>query len=135
MRLRNKGKSNSSGTIIVTDFKKLNSKDFYQTFDDILKEAALFSHDGRLFINKSLECSDFIFDIFNTLSQETTDVLREYADKYGKLFCNVKTFDDWYAMKDTDENRTHAFAMLCVPIEMKRREILSKYLYGSTKCN
>lgn len=138
MKLFSGCKGNQYNTITVTDFRKLNPVDFYYVhgaIKDIRKEIILCSYDGRLFVNKKFDGADLIYGLFNSLIHENVDTLQEYAKEYGKLFPYIKTFDDWLTMKDTDLNKVHALAVLCVPIEKQRREIMSKYFNNSTYKN
>lgn len=136
MKLFNGCKSNQYDAIIVTDFKKLDPNDFYNVhgvIKNIRKELILCTYDGRLFVNKKNECADLIYGLFDILMHESMDTLHGYEKRYKRLFPNIKSFDDWMTTEDTDINRTHTLAMLCVPIEIKRRELVLKYYNGSTQ--
>lgn len=140
MKLFDRKENHPYGAIIVTDFRKLHPSDFYLVhgaIKDMNKELILCSYAGRLYVNSNQdrECAKLLFDLFELLSRESRDTLQEYAKVYADLFPEIKTLEDWAAMKDTDENRTQALAMLCVPVELKRREIMLNYVKGNSKNN
>ena len=93
-------KTFAGGKVIVTDFKRLNP-DMFKPLYDLSK--------GQL-KKQSFLC--------------TPD---------GKLYLNKASngveldFDDWNTMHGTNEDKIKAYAMLCVPAELKRREIELEY--------
>ena len=122
--------------IILTDFKKLDPEDFEAVHGDLInirKEIILCSYDGRVYINKRFEGAELLYGVFNALMYENIDTLKEYARECEETYTGIKTFDDWVVMKDTNVNKVHALAMLCIPIEMQRRDFVMKYYNCSIK--
>ena len=65
--------------------------------------------------------------MFELLIRENKANLLQFQQVYQEKFPNIKTFDDWKTMQGTDSDKMLAFAMLSVPVELKRREITLQY--------
>ena len=134
MLMTERTRSYANGAIEVTNFKKLNSIDF-PMFDlkNINDELMLCSNNGKLYINSRFkEKCKVAVGVFEILAMESKEALLNFQRTYQKKYPNIKSFDDLAALEGTNEDKVNAFAMLSVPVELKRREIESAY-YGKAK--
>lgn len=117
--------------IVIADFRKLNPSIFlpYHNLDKktITNESVLCSADGKIFINKKSEFAEYLAETFELLIQETRETLKEFESQMKDRFPEIRSFEDWAKMTENEENRNMAFAMLMVPVELKRRGIEEKY--------
>lgn len=139
VRIWRKEKQSCGGKLIATDFKRLNPKIFYPvhelTKEDLNKELALYTLDGKIYVNTKIEGWNTVFSMFEILIGQGKETLKEFEKENHKKFPNIKTFDDWAKLAQsakTDRERNDAMqvlGMLAVPIEIKRRKIEKEY-YG-----
>ena len=126
-----KTKKYANGTVIVTNFNKLNPDDFimYDLDKDSIKdESLLCANNGILYINSKLEdAATLAASVFELLIRESKETLLGFQRTYQKKYPDIKTWDDFEAMEGTKEDRIDVFAMLSVPAELRRREIEAKY--------
>ena len=127
-----KTKKYANGTVIVTNFNKLDPEDFRPYHDlnkDAIKdESILCAYDGILYINSKLEdAATLAASIFELLIRESKETLLGFQRSYKKKYPDIKNWDDFNAMAGTYEDKVNAFAMLSIPAELKRREIEAKY--------
>ena len=118
------------GKLVVTNFKKLNPKMFAPlhnfTKQELNKAAG---------VNTEVKGYELFFGTLELLMQENRATLEQYEKEYGKKFPDVKNFDDWaeWSEKAQKEGRqkdsVYSFAVLVIPIELKRRAIEKGY-YG-----
>ena len=66
--------------------------------------------------------------------QETRETLKEFESQMKDRFPEIRSFEDWAKMTENEENRNMAFAMLMVPVELKRRGIEEKYYKWELEC-
>ena len=81
----------------------------------------------KIFINKKSEFAEYLAKTLEVLMQETRETLKDYESMMKEEFPEIESFDDWAKMTGGDNERNKAFAMLMVPVELKRREIENKY--------
>ena len=127
-----KTKKYANGTVIVTNFNKLHPDDFRPYHDlnkDAIKdESILCKYDGSLYINSNLEdAATLAASVFELLIRESKETLLGFQRTYQKKYPDIKTWDDFEAMEGTREDKVATFAMLSVPLELKRREIAANY--------
>lgn len=126
-----KTKTFAGGKVIVTDFKRLNPDMFKPLYDlskgQLKKQSFLCTPDGKLYLNKAANGVEMVAHIFELLVRESKNTLLDFQQEYQKLFPDIKDFDDWNTMQGTNEDKVKAYAMLCVPAELKRREIELEY--------
>lgn len=126
-----KAKKYANGTVIVTNFNKLNPDDFimYDLDKDSIKdESLLCANNGILYINSKLENeATLAASVFELLIRESKETLLGFQRTYQKKYPDIKNWDDFEAMEGTKEDRINVFAMLSVPAELRRREIEAKY--------
>lgn len=130
---KSKEKRLCGGKLIVTNFKRLNQKDF-PAYDNLMEELAVFSPDGKAYVNTKMWGCDLVSGIFEVLIQESKGTLKKLKKEFSEKYPRVKDFDSWgeWAKSDgcTDNKEiTESLAMLLIPIELKRREIEAGY-YG-----
>lgn len=127
-------KKDKINKVIVTDFKNLNPGDFKPfynlTKEEIKKEFALLSPDGKVYINSLEECSEFFADVFNILTKEDYYALEAYRADCTERYPGIKSIGDLDGMQGSDEEKKQVLAMFIIPMEFKRREIEKRY-YGS----
>ena len=119
----------ANGKIVITDFSKLDPKDFLYndlTQDNIEEQSSLLSFDGKVYINSEKEGYEYISNIFGILVHETRYALEQYAKRYKKQFPNT-TFYNWGELQESNEEKANILAALLVPAEIKRREIERAY--------
>lgn len=124
-------KNKNAGKVVITDFRKLDPSIFlpYHVLDKktIIRETVLCSASGKIFINKKSEFAEYLAKTLEVLMQETRETLKDYESMMKEEFPEIESFDDWAKMTGGDNERNKAFAMLMVPVELKRREIENKY--------
>lgn len=126
----------ANGKIIICDFKQLNPKDFILLPDlntkNILSRVVLFGSDGKIYINNKIDGWFFLAGVFETIIPESQYTLEQFCKTFKEKYKNI-TFDNICGIrcggKYTDEEITQAFALLCIPVELKRRSIEKAY-YG-----
>lgn len=127
MKLVNRNRKNrKSNVVVVTSFEKIKPRDFVLVHGNLVnidKEMFLCSNDGRIFINKDNELSEFLHGFFDTITTVKTETLLEYKAMYEEKFPDIKSFDDLITMEDKESNIVYALTLLCVPIEINRRKI------------
>lgn len=125
---KSKIKSKDKSTVVLTSFKRINPRDFSLCHGNCInlnKEIILCSNDGRIFVNKDMKDSAYMYEFFCILTSETTETLLAYKAEYEKKFPEIKSFDDLINVKDKEANITYALALLSIPIELNRRKIAS----------
>ena len=126
-----KTKKYANGTVIVTNFNKLNPDDFimYDLDKDSIKDKSLLcANNGILYINSKLEdAATLAASVFELLIRESKETLLGFQRTYQKKYPDIKNWDDFETMEGTKEDRINVFAMLSIPAELKRREIEAKY--------
>lgn len=131
MQILNKTKKYANGTVLVTDFNKLNPDIFKPLYDfdkkQLKEQSILCTPNGKLYINRKWQGADTVAEMFELLIRENKANLLQFQQVYQEKFPNIKTFDDWKTMQGTDSDKMLAFAMLSVPVELKRREITLQY--------
>ena len=128
-------KTSNNGRLVLTDFRKLNPKNFLACEDftrkQLREQIALCSCDGTIFVNLALKESEVVFGIFQNLMPEKRKTLEEFQSIYQKRFPNVHSFDDWStaAKAMNNEDRIFSLSMLLTSTELLRRKIEREY-YG-----
>lgn len=128
-------KTSNNGRLVLTDFRKLNPKNFLACEDftrkQLREQIALCSCDGTIFVNLALKESEVVFGIFQNLMPEKRKTLEEFQSVYQAKFPNIKNFDDWStaAKNLSNEERIFSLSMLLVPVELSRRTLEREY-YG-----
>ena len=122
----------SGRKIKIVNFKTLDPQKIhpYYSMDKktIVKEMVLCSPSGEIYVNKKFRPSaKYLAEVFETLMQETSETLREYESQMKQEFQDVCSFEDWEKMEGSDVEKNRAFAMLMVPIELRRRQIEKQY--------
>lgn len=121
----------ANGKIKICNFKKLDPNSFQPyhvlTKETIIDELVLCSPAGEIYINKKFESTEYLAEVFEMLMPETKETLQKYAAQMKQEFPHVQSFKDWGTMEGTDKEKTRAFAMLMVPIELKRRAAEQQY--------
>ena len=124
-------KNKNAGKVVITDFRKLDPSIFlpYHVLDKktIIRETVLCSASGKIFINKKSEFAEYLAQALELLMQETVETLTTYESMMKEQYPDMHSFDDWAKMTGGYEDRNRVFAMLMVPVELKRREIENKY--------
>lgn len=117
--------------VIVKDFRKLKPGIFeplYElTKEEMVKEFALCTSDGKLYVNSMAEGHEFFAEIFNILTKEEHSTLEAYMEEYKKKYPHIKNFNDWGSMKCGDKEKTEVFGALAIPLEFTRRSIENRY--------
>ncbi|MDE7430656.1 MAG: hypothetical protein K2N34_01875 [Lachnospiraceae bacterium] len=118
----------ANGKIVITDFSKLDPKDFpYNDLTDGIEgQLALLSCDGVIFINRTEEGHEYVADIFSILMRESQYNLDQFAKIYKKKFPQI-SLSNWNEMQGNNEERTQVLAALLCPAEISRRRIEKDY--------
>lgn len=128
-------KTSNNGRLVLTDFRKLNPKNFLACEDftrkQLREQIALCSCDGTIFVNLALKESEVVFGIFQNLMPEKRKTLEEFQSVYQEQFPNIQNFDDWStaAKAMNNEERIFSLSMLLIPAELSRRTLEREY-YG-----
>ncbi len=121
-----------NGKIVLTDFKKLNPKDFeplYHCTRQQLKEIPfLLSRDGRWLVNKREPNSEELGSILEIIVWELKDTLILFRSEILERFPQIKDFEDIALMKDNSpEEQINVIVALLTPMEIQRRQIERAY--------
>lgn len=128
-------KRSNNKRLVLTDFRKLNPKNFLACEDvtrkQLNEQIALCSCEGIVYVNSNFKESEIIYGIFQNLMPEKHKTLEEFQSVYQAQFPNIKNFDDWStaAKNLSDEERIFSLSMLLIPAELSRRTLEREY-YG-----
>lgn len=130
MNILNRKGVKANGKIVICDFKTLDPSDFLPLHNlhksELIKELMLIAPDGKIYINYKIDGSQYVAGIFETIMQESQYTLDQYCKAFKPKYKKI-TFENIANMKGTNEEITQAFALLCIPIEVKRRRIERNY--------
>lgn len=122
----------ANGRIVITDFRNLKLSDFTPLYNNLSRhklkqEMIIIAPNGVLYVNRSQYGFEYVSGVFETLIKESKSTLLEYEEMFKNKFPRITNFDEWRQMLGTEDDKIQAFAMLAVPIELKRREIENQY--------
>lgn len=130
MGILNMTHTKANDKIIICNFRRLNPADFPLWHNlkkgEISKETILISYNGKIYLNSKIKGIDFLAEIFETIMSETRYTLDQYCKKFKMKYSSV-TFDNIAEMEGSNEEKVYAFTLLCIPVELKRRQIEHSY--------
>lgn len=119
-----------NGRLIVCNFKNLNKNDFILPDKALLfhNEVAAATKDGKIYINSRMDNYEFVKNVYEILINSTHSELFELKEMIKRKYPFV-TAANIAETTDDPVERTQIFASICVPVELKRRELEKEY-YG-----
>ena len=130
MGIVNKKQTKANGKIVICDFKSLNPVDFLPLHNfskkEMSKELCLISPCGNLYINSRIDGYDFLAGVFEIIIQESKYTLDQFCKMFKQKYSKI-TFANIADMNGTNEEKTQAFTLLCIPVELQRRKIEREY--------
>ena len=108
--------------ILYVDFKCLKPSDFVFVGDTdaFYKHAMILHQTGILYVNTRIKGWKLNKAVFDILKTEETETLKKYVEWAKKEYPHVKTIEDVFKCKETDQVK--ALTMFLAPVELKRRE-------------
>lgn len=122
----------ANGRIVITDFRNLKLSDFAPLYNNLSRhklkqEMIIIASNGVLYVNRSQYGFEYVAGVFEILAKEAKSTLLEYEEIFKNKFPHIKNLEEWRQMQGTEDDKIRTFAMLAVPIELKRRELESIY--------
>lgn len=132
MGILNKTQYFANGKVVLCDFKKLD-KNYFIRDEDKVKTGAMFMHDtlaatrdGKIYINSRGESPHFLAELCALLAESDIESLMELEKLVRQKYPFVSHENIAETTQDAKE-QTFIFAVLAIPMELKRREFEKAY--------